>query len=60
MKNKLMNLKSLLLQVGWSQSYFASRVDVSERTVSQWVNTGAPKLAILYLQQVSNLINPKE
>jgi len=60
MINKLMNLKSLLLQIGWSQAHFASRIEVSERTVSKWCKTGAPKLAILYLEQVNRLINSVE
>ena len=45
------DLQSILKELGWSQRYFAERLDIHYNTVSKWIAKGTtPRYAKEYLR----------
>ena len=49
-------MKNLLERVGWTQSYFAKRIGVSDKTVSRWVKGNENPVAKAYLELVARML----
>lgn len=49
-------MKQLLAKLGWSQSFFATHVGVSEKTVNRWCFENPNPVAMKYLQLICRLL----